>query len=202
MLKIGIVLIPLIIILVSSDIILLNENLQRKVFEKYSIYDSINASPEKINAQAESLNKYLEQEEELSPILLNEKERMHMRDVQKIVTRGHQALVISFLSLVCCLFLSQEKKRIILRGSLLTLILLGVIITLDFPWFFYKLHLLLFRNNFWLLNPATDNLIKMYPEQVFQALIQKTLLLASLLSLGGIAIGLYKTKKEEEKWQK
>ena len=40
----------------------------------------------------------------------------------------------------------------------------GVLALIDFNWLFTQFHLLSFSNDFWLLDPATDYLIMLFPE--------------------------------------
>jgi integral membrane protein (TIGR01906 family) len=48
--------------------------------------------------------------------------------------------------------------------SILLIIMLGVTALFDFNWLFTQFHLLSFTNDLWLLNPATDYLIMLFPE--------------------------------------
>ncbi len=196
--NLGILLIPVIIVLFSTDIVVLNEKVYPRLFEKYKVYTTINASQETINNQAINLMNYLQDQEPLQPALLNEKEVQHMADVKQLFTRGYQLLVISVLAGISCLILSRERRNMIRYGSLLTIISIVSAAVIDFSTVFYQFHILFFDNNLWLLNPATDNLIKMYPQQLSQELATRIGFLAVGMASIGLAITLYKPRKKAE----
>jgi integral membrane protein (TIGR01906 family) len=85
--------------------------------------------------------------------------------------------------------LRQERRRLakgLLFGGGLTLFLmaaLGIMIAVNFNWFFVEFHLLSFSNDFWQLNPATDYLLMMFPDGFW---FDTTLFIA--LGTGGMAL--------------
>lgn len=194
--NLGIVLMPSIVFLLSADIVIVNEREYPPLFEQQQVYKNINASQEVIHAQAGNLLQYLQGQESLQPILLNEKEVRHMADVRQLFVRSYQVLVISSFLAISCLFMSRERRKMIQYGALLTIISIISIITIDFSTLFYQLHILFFDNDLWLLNPATDNLIKMYPQEIFQALATKSIILALVIAGMALTISLYKPRKE------
>ena len=56
------------------------------------------------------------------------------------------------------------------------LILLGIWILADFTGFWTTFHQLFFTNDLWLLNPATDLMINLFPEAFFSHLVIRILL--------------------------
>jgi len=97
-----------------------------------------------------------------------------------------------------------KNKRVlgitITGGGLLTILLIALsfLALTNFESTFTKFHEIMFTNNLWLLNPATDKLIVMYPENFFyeatQNIIVRSLLVASATTLAGITL-LLKNKK-------
>ncbi len=196
--SLGIILFPIVIILLSTDIVVTNEYVYKKLFQEYDVYATINASEETIDAQATSILKYLKDEEPLQSMLLNEKENAHMADVKKLFMRGYQLLVISSLLLVSCLLISKERRKMMIYGAIGTLMLLVAITAVDFSTLFYKFHLLFFNNDLWLLDPATDSLIKIYPQEIFHALTIRIGSLVLMAGIIGVSISLYKPRKASQ----
>jgi integral membrane protein (TIGR01906 family) len=79
-------------------------------------------------------------------------------------------LIYAFVYSGLSYMLWLDKRRVALAlvsGSVLTLgvvIILGLMISLNFESFFYQFHLLSFTNDLWLLDPATDYLIMLFPQ--------------------------------------
>jgi len=182
--------------MISADVVIFNEKTYPPLFENYGVYTNINASQETILQQHTNILNYIQQEEPLEPILLNQKEIRHMADVQNIVTRGQQLLMLWVLIQFVIVLRIREKKKVLLYGGILTLGILGVVAFSPFAATFYNMHKLLFDNDLWLLNPATDNLIKIYPEVLFRAIAMKISLVAGIVAGASIAIGLYKSSKK------
>lgn len=131
-------------------------------------------------------------------LLFNARESDHMLDVRDLyrgalaVRRGACAVVV----LACALVLFRQRRiplalRRIARGSLwgigLFLLLVALVALwakIDFAGFWTRFHLVFFRNDLWLLDPATDMLIRMVPEPFFGALVRRVV----LATAGGILL--------------
>lgn len=119
---------------------------------------------------------------EMSPVF-NQREIDHMVDVQvlfvKTINLRNVLIGLGALMLALCAFLyRKEAIRILITGFKEASLVLGVLLTflilyaaLDFYGFWITFHKLLFTNDLWLLNPATDNLILMVPGPFFNALV-------------------------------
>lgn len=127
--------------------------------------------------------------------VFNEKEKHHMIDVQvlfvKTIWIRNVAFVLGLLSLLL-IYLTNKKDSIsvIVNGIKTASVILGVIFTflvtfavLDFNSFWIYFHKVLFSNDLWLLNPYTDNLILMVPQQFFFSLVS-LILYRIILGLG------------------
>ena len=60
----------------------------------------------------------------------------------------------------------------------------------DFNNLFYKFHLLVFNNNFWILDPKTDNLINFFPESFFDNALIKIFTNSLIMSFGFFIVSL------------
>ena len=118
----------------------------------------------------------------------NARERAHMVDVR---TLYQNAMAVRWIALgvwvasVAALILLRKKAFLddLSRGFLfvsflfvLFLILLGIWILADFTGFWTTFHQLFFTNDLWLLNPATDRMIHLFPEAFFSHLVIRILL--------------------------
>jgi len=108
--------------------------------------------------------------------LFNPKETAHLRDVKNVFQLVFQvqelSLIYALVYVVAVFLWAREGTLRALAGQTLTaaLIGLGVIVGLSvfaftgFDQAFEQFHLIIFDNEFWKLNPSTDHLIQMFPE--------------------------------------
>ncbi len=115
----------------------------------------------------------------LDPAFFQERELVHMRDVWGLIRAVSCLQTLSALYLLAILLAAglhlgglapAPVARSLLWGSAGTwalLLLLGAGSLLDFEALFLQFHLLSFSNEFWQLDPRTDNLIRIMPEAFF-----------------------------------
>jgi integral membrane protein (TIGR01906 family) len=106
--------------------------------------------------------------------LFSEREVTHLKDVKGLFSMVYKVLLGSFIYAVVFIGLSlfwwRDRKLLgggLFFGGCLTLALmlvLGLVIAFDFEGFFLQFHLLSFANDLWMLNPATDYLIMLFPQ--------------------------------------
>ncbi len=108
--------------------------------------------------------------------LFNEREVAHLQDVKGLFRLDYRVLVgtLSYILIYTGIYFFYRKKeyrpalaKAILYGSALTLIILlaiGLGALFDFDNLFWQFHVISFDNDFWLLNPATDYLIMLFPQ--------------------------------------
>lgn len=111
--------------------------------------------------------------------LFNEKEKVHMVDVKKLVRLDYGILLalLSFAAaytLASALFFDKGSWRPyfgrLLWGAAITLglvVVLGLILVFNFRGFFLAFHLVSFTNLFWMLDYTKDNLINLFPSGFF-----------------------------------
>lgn len=133
--------------------------------------------------------------------MFNQREKDHMVDVQvlmkavlmirNIATVFVAAMLVISLGMGDYLdfLLNKEILGKVLFGALFILAALGIFILVDFDSFWTLFHKVLFRNDLWLLNPATDRLIMMVPLEFFTALVYR--ILASFVFIFMILGGAY-----------
>jgi len=106
----------------------------------------------------------------------NQREILHMRDVQRLFKVGYILKYISILISAGIIAYFIKKKEVKLLGKYIfrglfinwaMLIVLWILINLDFNKYFTYFHYIFFNNDLWLLDPETDLLIQMFPEEFF-----------------------------------
>jgi len=119
-------------------------------------------------------------------LLYGEREVKHLQDVRALfaltfLVRNVSLVVLGLLSLALLWWRDFRKiARGYLWGSAVIfglLSIIGVLVSLDFTHYFTLFHLLTFDNDLWLLNPATEYLIRMVPEPFFMAAALRIVLL-------------------------
>ena len=182
-------------------------------YEKYNIVKVTGKSIEELGIITDSLIDYLKGkggDELLSPHF-NEKEVLHMRDVQDLFD---YARIVKYssgaLAIIVLIYLSSKEGKQLIGKTLLFglfanhIILLGatMLIATDFNKYFTIFHHIFFTNDLWLLNPATDLMIQMLPEPFFSGMATKIglsfFIYLAILQL----VGLYYLMKGRGKWKK
>lgn len=149
-------------------------------------------------------------DELLSPYF-NEREVLHMRDV-KVLFQYERIVkyIFGIIAIFIIIYLSYKKEYIFLGKALsfglfinhLILIIMSVLIVSDFNKYFTIFHHIFFNNDLWLLDPNTDLMIQMLPEEFFVGMAINIglsfFIYLSILQL----IGIYYMKKGKAIWKK
>ena len=180
--------------------------LYRYGFDKYDVGETTGLEKAELDKAADGLIGYFNSGDELIDItvvkdgepfqLFNEREIGHLKDVKALFRQVYWLLLGTLLyGLVytgLSLFVWKDKKGIaqgLLYGGVLTLVLmavLGIVIMADFDSFFYRFHLISFANDLWMLNPATDYLIMLFPQGFW---FDTALFCALTTALGALILG-------------
>ncbi len=188
---IGILVLPYLVFFFSLHSVMYNERFYDQQFAEngaYSIFEK-----ETVMQETRHLLNVYRSGKPLTTKFFNEKEKMHISEVNNIYQQAKKIVYKSVAVLLLIISLLHKKERaavMLMRGSLVTLGLILIItlaITTDFTASFTAFHKLLFINENWMLNPATDNLIILFPESFFVAFVTtilKNTALTALLCLG------------------
>jgi integral membrane protein (TIGR01906 family) len=186
--------IPLIILLTNFSLLAFNEHYYEKQYVKNGIYNKI--PKEQVDEATTQLINYLEWGKELQGDYFNQKEKLHLQDVRNIVKTLMIALCISIVAaaiLAILLFIKNRRMlgiSLIAGGSLtILLIIIFFLLLTNFDYTFIKFHGILFTNNLWMLNPATDRLIVMFPENFFYDITQDIVVRSMFTALATTAMG-------------
>jgi integral membrane protein (TIGR01906 family) len=134
--------------------------------------------------------------------LFNNRELIHLEDVKNLIQRDYWAERGAFLLMVIfalvLFFGFRSGWRVPVRGlfwgGAVTLGLMAVLAVwaiLGFDQFFILFHEVSFSNQYWMLNPATDYLIRLFTEGFFYdaAMLGYGIVILEALIIGGIAWG-------------
>jgi len=177
---------PIIIIFGTLISTAVNEDFYDKELEKINIYEEV--SKENTQIIKNEVLDFLKDDKQIETNLLKEKEKQHMEDVKKILsmtTLFIYALIALFIIGIIILIITKNYKKIcsiFLIGSLITIITNLIIYMLSkfmFSELFTLIHKIIYTNNLWMLNPQTDNLIKIFSEKFFIDFTARVILISS-----------------------
>ena len=180
-------------------------------FDKYAVSETTGLAEEELDKVAQGLIQYfgsnqesisLVVEREGEPFeLFNAREVLHLEDVKELfhldymVLLGALGYALSYIGvsfILGRLGFGRRLSRAVIAGGVLTLFLMlaaGLATFFNFDGFFYQFHVFSFANDFWLLDPATDFLVMLFPQGFwYDATVAVALATAAAaLVLSGIA---------------
>ena len=202
-----IVAVPLFLITGSVTWAFNSPGLYNNGFEKYSISRISGISDSDLRQVGADIRSYINSDEEPMNIqtrifgveqdLFNTKEIAHMKDVKQLVRGVYLLAVVSAVYLVGMilvgfirqrgLFAELLAKRLALGGglTLALLVIFGVVAAFGFDSLFLKFHQISFANDFWQLDPRTDYLVKIFPDNFW---FDATLWVAVRTIIGALVI--------------
>ncbi len=188
------------------ECVALNDAVYLSLTDQLQVYDQVGVSREQTANALSDIRDYLSGERDgfnsrvemfgQTQWMFNEREISHMRDVKRLfelerlirraLLGAGAALLIIFL-IIC----GEKSRRARVRGAaFFTLGVLALLcaaaawmLTSDFSGVFLRFHEALFSNDLWLLDPRTDAMIRMLPQQFFEKIA-----CWSLLAMGGCAL--------------
>ena len=181
-------------------------------FDKYEISEATGLDSQQLSAVAQHLIDYFDLRMDTAQIevnkdgtkfnLFNERELIHLKDVRDLIQRDYWVQRVAFLlAVVCALALFFGFKsgwRTLVRGlfwgsaiTLALMIVLALWAIFGFERFFILFHLVSFSNQYWILDPARDYLIRLFPEGFFYdaVLLGYGIIILEALIIGGITWG-------------
>ncbi len=181
-----ILVIPIILYGFNFNSIAFDRNLYKEEFSKHNVYANLKDDDiEKIN---DEVLDYLASKDNglIENGFFNEREKMHLWDV-KVLIQGFLSAyyfsIILFLSLTAILFLlmgfdfnhfSKKLLVILIFGSLLTFfeaVLIYLLPNLNFDFAFDAFHKTFFSPGTYLFNPEFENIVTLYPQNLFLDLL-------------------------------
>lgn len=152
-------------------ITIFNNRIYDKQFDKLGVLEQFPQN--NVSEINKDLLRYLLGDELGGKDFFNETEILHLKDVKDIFRNLKISYaIILVLLLFLIYFASSDRKRLYycIKNSWLgtCFIALGLFAaSFFFEKMFIKMHELIFVNDYWQLDPATSNLINMYPLEIF-----------------------------------
>jgi len=202
-----VVCIPIFVLMINIRYMAFNNDYYIQQFEENNVFDKFNNTEEVIDAN-DKLLAYLNNKDNLETEFFNEKEFQHLRDVKNFLQINLQLAIIMTIILAWIAYYLIKKndynllsKALLIGGGLaLVKMLVSLVLVLaDFSGAFLRFHEILFTNDLWRLNPATSNLVKMFPEQFFYNISKEIILNSLFTTLVIIGIGLVLLLKNGKK---
>ncbi len=175
-----IVSVSLMFLVISIEQNAYNKRFYMNKYEDNNIEAITGKDTEELGDITEDLFLYLKGgEDDLLRPHFNEKEILHMEDVRSLFDLARNIKYIALVVILFCLhLLLKNKNTIVLAKSFLyglfinhiLLAVVGILAYIDFNKYFTYFHLLFFENDLWILNPKTDLMIQMLPENFFSGM--------------------------------
>jgi integral membrane protein (TIGR01906 family) len=182
-------------------------------FDKYAVSRSTGMEREELRKAANGLIDYFNSSEEPIEItvviegeereLFNQREVIHLKDFKGLIQLDYrlQWITLSYIAVYIGIGLVWRKRaflhelaKSLMAGSALTIAVVaavGIGSLLDFDRFFFQLHLLIYSNDLWQLDPSCDYLIRLFPGGFFYdaILFGAVATIVEVLVIGGVAGG-------------
>jgi integral membrane protein (TIGR01906 family) len=183
-------------------------------FDKYNVEARTGFPREVISRVGQELRRYFNNDEETIHVLVEEggsevsffnaRETAHLRDVKHLFQttfRVQELGIVYVFTYVVGVFIWARERSLrrlathVLAASLVAIaviVALGAVALLGFDRAFEEFHLIAFNNDLWRLDPQTDHLIQMFPEDFwFDASLLVGLLTLAEAAVLALASGLY-----------
>ncbi len=177
-----IVTIIIFIILLNFRFYVFNVGYYKEELSKIGVSNEF--SEKEITENLNQLVSYIKNNQPLTTSFFNEKEKQHLIDVKNLIDKTIFIFYLSLMLLIIFLYLNKKDLKKPLLYSGISLILIPIFLSLiNFNFIFIKFHEIFFTNDLWLLNPETDNLIKLFPKQFFINFTKKILINSLIIGI-------------------
>lgn len=184
---ISVLVLPLLIVLTSTELITFNINYYKTEYEKYDISKNLSIEENDLMDSTAKLLDYLRDDRKdldfrvkidgKEQDFFSPRDKMHMIDVKNLFIIGRiiRNVIFIVLLLISAILIYDKKIRFDIGNFLLTssivgilpIIILVILINIDFYKYFTIFHEIFFTNDLWLLDPNADRLVNIFPESFF-----------------------------------
>lgn len=202
-----VIFLPIFTLLQIVDSSVFNLNFYEKKYEQYNIEDVTGKNSDELIIITEDLLNYLHQRDlELkNKDEYSNRDIIHLVDVKDLFQKGFLIKRLSFIISITAMIAlySQNTKNLYKSTYYSSIISLAIILFLllfsylNFDKLFTYFHLVLFDNDYWILDPEKDLLIQLFPEGFFIDIFSKiALLFIGIMSIILIISYLLKERKK------
>lgn len=185
-----VVLVPMVLLLTDVQLVAYNRNYYRAEYVKYNIPKNIGMSMENLMNSTERLLLYLDNKRDNLDFkesftsgeeeFFSQRDKQHMVDVKCLFIKGRYLRDLSLVYIIVILFIMFRKKPFkaqirklarygiaIAAAGIAPVLLVVVLMNIDFYKYFTIFHKIFFTNDLWLLDPAADRLVNIFPQDFF-----------------------------------
>jgi integral membrane protein (TIGR01906 family) len=203
----------IVIMLSVIDLVALNKSFFAYQEQRLKSAEVIGVSEDDLVAARNCLLDYLKQPIKLECLVningevvnfYNQREIDHMVDVKNLYSNVMIVRnLLGLLAIGLAVGLVRYRQRwwsafkqagLIVGGGLA---LLGLYALIDFQGFWIRFHLIFFTNDLWILDPSTDRLIQMVPQEFFNSMVM-TIFGAIVLGLGLFGLMVYSLRAKHD----
>ncbi len=182
--------VPIVLLLTDVQLVAYNRGYYREEYIKYSIPEHIGMDMPQLMDSTEKLLMYLEGKREDLDFkacfrkgeeeFFSQRDKDHMVDVKELFVKGKLIRDISLIYIIIVIFLLFRRRplrqgmRKLARYSIaaaftgiIPVIALIILMNIDFYKYFTIFHEIFFSNELWLLDPAADRLVNIFPQEFF-----------------------------------
>lgn len=211
------VLLPIIILLSCVEIVAYDMDYYKSQYDKHNISKNIEIEESELLKSTEKLLDYIKGKRNNLDFkveikretveFFSERDKLHMIDVKNLfqignILRNGLALLIGFI-IVLLKFnknLKIDTGKCLLFSSIIGImpfLILIILINIDFNRYFTIFHEIFFSNDLWLLDPGTDRLVNIFPEEFFAYTAMRILIFYFAIQLVFIIIGFFKIYEDK-----
>jgi integral membrane protein (TIGR01906 family) len=207
-----IIAVPVALITTNARIAVNEPRLYEYAADHYDTPDATGIEREELLRASDELRDYFNNDEESVFIqvpedgrlvsLFTPRETAHLRDVKNLFQgsfRVQEGAVMFVLAYVVAVFIWAREgslrtlaRQLLLSGALSLLVIggVGAVAVTGFDTAFERFHVIAFDNDLWKLDPATDHLIQMFPEDFWRQ-VSVWLGIATLVELAVLALSAF-----------
>jgi len=181
--------VPVFLIIIASDIVIKTRFIYEYDFWRYEISKNTSIELTNLRKIGKEIRTYFQNNDQYLSVettinnqmkfLFNQREIHHMKDVKGLINLiDNIGLIIGCIFIIFSLILvfydhhwKETLLKLILLSGLLSVflvILISITFLVFFDYFFVLFHEISFSNDLWILNPKTDYLIMLFPENFFR----------------------------------
>lgn len=181
---------PITLLLTGVQLVAFDRDYYRAEYVKYNIPEYIGMSMDNLMDSTEKLLSYLENKRDDLDFkasfakgeqeFFSQRDKQHMVDVKGLFVKGRIIRNFSFFYIVIFIlllfwkrpFVDQLRKLTrfgiaIAAAGIAPVLIIVVLMNIDFYKYFTVFHEIFFTNDLWLLDPATDRLVNIFPQDFF-----------------------------------
>jgi len=178
------ILLPVMVLLLSTYFTFYNENLHKYEFSKTGVYDKVSNA----DAIMHEMMNYFQWKGTLDRVPFTENEKSHLADVKVVLGWSYLAFFVAIILFLISLMIALEEKELIpilyslFFGSVITIGIMIAALMVNFDLLFTTFHQLIFIKGNWAF-PETSLMIQMFSQQFFYEEAKRIFFGAVIISL-------------------